>query len=353
MTGPIRLLHLALLVIGIGAAAALFVIFGHAARAAWRERRSRPVLERGRIALAAVGVNPRVDRSDIGLLRALPRRLQVRLFVELMPSMAGTQRQRMAALAHEIGLAGAAEGMCYSRKWWRRLRGVRLLTAVGGGEGVVPDLLFDRHPAVRAEAAEWAGQHPRPEIVERLIKLLETPEAVGSWVLRDSLLRIGIPCIPALAAYLETHSGAQAEPALEVAAGLADPRFSAAAVRLCGDPEPSVRARAAALAGAIGGDALVRRLETLLVDLDEAVRAAAAASLGRLGHWPAATELARMLRDPAWIVRSQSALAMRRLGSPGHLLLRRALDDPDRFAADIARQVLDMPETTAERDQWR
>jgi HEAT repeat protein len=83
------------------------------------------------------------------------------------------------------------------------------------------------------------------------------------------------------------------------------------------------------------------------------VRAAAAASLGRLGHWPAATELARMLRDPAWIVRSQSALAMRRLGSPGHLLLRRALDDRDRFASDIARQVLDMPETTAERDQWR
>jgi hypothetical protein len=44
---------------------------------------------------------------------------------------------------------------------------------------------------------------------------------------------------------------------------------------------------------------------------------------------------------------------MRRLGSPGLLMLRRALDDPDRFAADIARQVLDMPDTTAERDQLR
>ncbi len=348
-----RLLKLALLFIGISSFAALFVIFGHAARAAWLERRSRAALERGRIALASIGTRPRMDRADVALLKSLPRRLQVRLFVELVPSVAGSQRQRLAVLARDIGLVDAAERMCYSRKWWKRLRGVRLVTALGGGEAVVPALFRDRHPAVRAEAAEWAGEHPRPEVVEQLITLLETPEAVGSWVLRDSLLRIGRVAIPALAAYLETHSGAQAEPALEVATGLADPRFAAAAERLCGDADPQVRARAAALAGAIGGDALVRRLETLLADPDAAVRAASAASLGRLGHWPAATELARMLRDPAWIVRSQSALAMRRLGSPGHLLLRRALDDRDRFASDIARQVLDMPETTAERDQWR
>jgi hypothetical protein len=44
------------------------------------------------------------------------------------------------------------------------------------------------------------------------------------------------------------------------------------------------------------------------------------------------------------VVRSQSALALRRLGAPGELMLRRALDDADRFAADIARQVLDAPE---------
>jgi len=349
----IRLLDVALVVIGVCMVAALLVIFGHAARMAWRERRSGPALERGRIALASVGVSPRVDRADVALLKGLPRRLQVRLFVELVPSMAGSQRGRLTALAHDIGLIAAGEAMCGNRKWWKRLSGVRLLTALGGGERVVPALLRDRNPAVRAEAAEWAGQHPQPEIVTRLVALLETPEAVGSWVLRDSLLRIGPPCIPQLAAYLETHSGAQAEHALEVAAGLADPRFAAAAERLCGDPHPRVRARAAALAGAIGGASLVRRLEGMLKDPEAAVRAAAASSLGRLGHWPAATELARMLRDPAWQVRSQSALAMRRLGSPGHLLLRRALDDRDRFAADIARQVLDMPETTAERDQSR
>jgi HEAT repeat protein len=114
-----------------------------------------------------------------------------------------------------------------------------------------------------------------------------------------------------------------------------------------------VRARAATLAGAIGGEELVATLEGLLADPDAVVRASAAAAVGRLGHWPATARLARMLRDPAWVVRSQSALAMRRLGSPGLLLLRRALDDQDRFAADIARQVLDMPEATTERDENR
>ncbi len=349
----IQLLHYALVVIGVCMLAALLVIFGHAGRMTWRERRAGPALERGRVALASVGVSPRVDRSEVALLKALPRRLQVRLFVELVPSMAGSQRGRLTSLAHDIGLIAAGEAMCGSRKWWKRLSGVRLLTALGGGERVVPALFRDRHPAVRAEAAEWAGQHGDPGIVERLIALLDRPESVGSWVLRDSLLRIGPPCIPPLAAYLETRSGAPTEAALEVAAGLADPRFAAAAERLCGDPGPRVRARAAVLAGAIGGASLVRRLEGLLKDPEASVRAAAASSLGRLGHWPAATELARMLRDPAWTVRSQSALAMRRLGSPGLLLLRRALDDRDRFAADIARQVLDMPETTAERDQSR
>jgi len=349
----LELLRWALVVIGTAAAAALLAIFGHGAWMSWYERRAAPRLERGRIALAAIGVRPRVDRADVALLRALSPRLQVRLFGELAPSLGGSQRRHLSALADEVGLTAGAERLCRSRRWWRRLRGVRLLTALGGGEQVVPALFADPHPAVRAEAAEWAGQHPTPEVIGRLVALLATPGTVGSWVVRDSLLRIGPAVVGPLAGYLETHVGERALPALEVAAGLADPRFSAAARLLCRDPLPAVRARAATLAGAIGGEELVATLEGLLADPDAAVRASAAAAVGRLGHWPATARLARMLRDPAWVVRSQSALAMRRLGSPGVLLLRRALDDPDRFAADIARQVLDMPETTTERDEYR
>jgi hypothetical protein len=62
-----------------------------------------------------------------------------------------------------------------------------------------------------------------------------------------------------------------------------------------------------------------------------------------MGHWPAGPAVARLLRDRAWEVRRASGLALRRLGSPGQLLLRRALTDADPFAADMARQVLDLP----------
>lgn len=348
-----ELLRLALAVIGVVAAAALLAIFGHGAWMQWYERRAAPRLERGRVALAAIGVRPRVDPADLALLRALPPRLQVRLFSELAPSLGGAQRRHLSALAADVGLTAAAERLCHSARWWERLRGVRLLAALGGGEGVVPALFADPHAAVRAEAAEWAGQHPAPEVVRHLVGVLSTPGTMGSWVVRDSLLRVGSAAVASLARYLETHSGRLALPALEVAAGLADACFSPAALRLCGDGVPEVRARAATLAGAIGGAELVGTLEGLLGDPHPTVRASAAAAVGRLGHWPAAPRLARMLRDPAWRVRSQSALAMRRLGSPGVLLLRRALGDPDRFAADIARQVLDMPETTAASDQRR
>jgi hypothetical protein len=349
----LELLRVALWVIGVAAGAALLAIFGHGGWMTWYERRAAPRLERGRIALAAIGVRPRVDRADVALLKGLPSRLQVRLFAELAPSLGGSQRRHLSSLAGEVGLVAGAERLCRSRRWWRRLRGVRLLTALGGGEKVVPALFADPHPAVRAEAAEWAGQHPTPEVIGRLVELLGAPGRVGSWVVRDSLLRIGSSVVGPLAGWLETHPGAPSLPALEVAAGLADPRFAAAARLLCRSPLPAVRARAATLAGAIGGEELVETLMELLDDPDAAVRASAAAAMGRLGHWPASPRLARMLRDPAWVVRSQSALAMRRLGSPGMLLLRRALDDADRFAADIARQVLDMPETTAERDELR
>jgi hypothetical protein len=61
-------------------------------------------------------------------------------------------------------------------------------------------------------------------------------------------------------------------------------------------------------------------------------------------HWQAASSLANGLRDRTWRVRRESGLALRAIGAPGVLFLRRALKGDDRFAADMAQQVLDLPE---------
>lgn len=349
---PVQLVRSVLaaeIVIFVGA---LLALFGHAARAGARERRWAVPMARGRRALMEVVRTGRPTRPDQELLRGLPTRLKVRLFTELVPSISGQGRAQLGALAREIGLVPVAEGLARSRKWRDRLIGVRLLGTIGGGHDIVPALLDDRHPGVRAEAVEWVGEHPTPELIERLVLLLPRTDRYGSFVVRDTLLRLRAETIEPLARYLETHDGQAAEPALDVAAGIAHPAFSASALRLCRDPLPAVRARAAALAGAIGSEEAVGQLQRMVHDDDAGVRAAAAAALGRLKHWPSAAVIAPLLRDPAWIVRSQGALALRSLGSPGHLYLRRGLADEDAFAADISRQVLDLPESSAERERW-
>ncbi|MGO9469429.1 MAG: discoidin domain-containing protein [Isosphaeraceae bacterium] len=74
-----------------------------------------------------------------------------------------------------------------------------------------------------------------------------------------------------------------------------------------------------------------RAILPLLDDPEPLVRAAAAAALARLGQAEAAGPLARRLADPSKIVWRASAWALRRLGNQGHGLdvIGAALSDPD------------------------
>jgi hypothetical protein len=341
--GGVDLLRTALLAEAILFAAAVAGLFGHAVAARWRARRDRVPLARARRAVrdAAAGRTP--DAADAAALASLPRQLRTRTFVELAPRIAGAGRRRLTALAGGMGMVASAEARCGSRRWWRRLHAVRFLEAVGGGTGVVPALLEDRHPAVRAAAVEWSAGHPAPEVVERLARMLERPDRFGGFVLRDALIRIGTPAVQPLARHLERTGGPASLGALDVAAALPDPRYRTAARIRAADAHPEVRRGACRLLGALGGAGAVDALRARLDDSDEGVRAAAAAALGRLGDWVSAPALAARLRDPAWAVRRGAALALRALGAPGVLYLRRGLSDADGFAADIARQVLELP----------
>jgi HEAT repeat protein len=329
--------------------AALLLLFGHGVAMERADRRQGPRLHEGRELLRQVARGDAPPAGYLERLAALPLRVRVRLFTELAPSLAGAQRDELSRLARHVGLAAHGERLCRSRFWWRRLHGVRLLGAIGAGHEVVPPLLDDPSPSVRAEAVEWVADHPDPPLVDRLLRLLAEPRGEMRFAIRDSLLRLGARAIEPLEAYLEAHGGAAVVAGMDVAAGLPHPRFASAALRLRGDALPHVRAQAAGLLGAIGGDDAVAALQSLLRDGDAEVRAAAAGGLGRLGHWPAAPALAALLRDPAWDVRRAAAVALRALGSPGLLLLRRALGDDDAFAADMARQVLDLPDAAGER----
>ena len=323
------------------------VVFGHAVWLRWCARRDGPLL-----ALARADLIERVDQDSHGegtldpelcaTFRRLPGQQQIDLFSSMASSLGGGQRAALTRFATELGLVEHAEGLCHSRFWWRRLHGCRLMTLIGAGENVVPALFQDRNPEVRAQAAEWTSSHPTPENVAALVTQLASPSMLCRFSVQDSLLRLGSPAIEPLAEYLSTHDGTEVQAALEVAVGMADPRFLASALKLCRDASPDVRALATALIGALGGDESLPMLLELLDDSAADVRAAAAEALGRLGHVTSASALAMRLRDRAWDVRRAAALALRDFGAPGILYLRRALNDTDPYAADMARQLLDI-----------
>lgn len=317
---------------------------GHGLWSRRHERRKATQLAHGSAVMQAVVHQGEVTEQEIQLLRSLPRNVQIRLLGEFLRSLAGASRQRVQALGEQMGLIAFAERRCRSRFWWRRLDGARILTLCEAGEAVMMELFGDPHPMVRTQAAEWAATHPRPRVIHHLLDLLQDPQGLCRFTVQDSLLRIGLAAAEPLHHYLETHTGPDAESALRVAAGVAVPSFLGPALTLSTDPHPSVRARAADLLGGLGGRQAVDRLGALLADPDPGPRAAAARALGALGDWRSAPRVAELLRDPAWIVRRDAGLALRALGNPGTVLLRRALGDPDRFAADMARQVMDTPQ---------
>ncbi|HZO99236.1 MAG TPA: HEAT repeat domain-containing protein [Terriglobia bacterium] len=342
---------------GFVLAVCVLLIFGHALGVRWYEFHYAPRLSR-----AQEFVTQLLDSDDAleqvqtcqsaGSLEAvagLPVRLQTRVLVALARNLSGRQKEAVSALAARTGLTAQVECRLQSVWWWRRLYAARLLTVLGVGESAIPKLLKDRHILVRAQGAEWASRYPKPELMEALLSLLEDSSKLCRFTSQDSLLILGVVAVPYIADYISGQSRPGLEAALEVAVGLAEPRFLQPALNLCDHSAPSVRVLAARLLGRIGGKDAVAALKGLLNDTQGAVRAAAARALGKLGEWPSAPALALFLRDPAWDVRREAGLALRSLGSPGILLLRRYLTDQDRFARDMARQILEIPDSALAR----
>lgn len=330
------------LLIGI----ALGVIFGHGLWLCWARHRCHARLAEGRAEVLTALEQPAPTVSTLPGLTRLPTALQMQLFVNLLPQLRGAARKRLAIIANRLGLTRGARMNCKSRFWWKRLYAVRLLASFGGDAVLLMVCLSDRHPLVRAAAAEWAADHPDPGVIQALLGLLSENHGLCRLKAQDALLRIGGKAIEALARFLAADRGPAIEPALSIAVHLPDRKFLTPALGLCRHHSAPIRVLAAALLGAIGGKEAVEALIGRLADPEAAVRSSAARGLGRLAHWPAAPKLYALLGDRAWTVRREAGLALHKLGPPGQLFLRRALGAPDRFAADMARQTLGLPSET-------
>ena len=284
--------------------------------------------------------------SGAELLRALPESLRILLFIDFGRSISGEEKGNLRSLAQNTGVLANAEAGCRSLWWWRRLHSLRLLTVLHAGEDIGLSLLSDKNPLVRAQAAEWATDHPEPEVIKRLLELLGDPESLCRFYVEDSLLRMGPIVVDRLVEYLNTHIGKEIEEALKVSVGLPSPQFLEPALSLVKHENPAVRTLAASLLGSIGGDQAVETLRDLLKDTSAEVRATAASALGRLHYWPASSELADMLGDPDWYVRRNAGYALRAVGPPGILVLRQSTNNRNELAAEMARDALEFSDIT-------
>jgi hypothetical protein len=299
--------------------------------------------DEARSSLARLVTSGAVDAGQVRSLRKLPRSVQASAFLEVSANLSGASKERLRFVAQQVGLLDYARKLCENWLWTRRLRGSRILSGLDVPDPLVLTLLVDRQPVIRAQAAEWAAAQPSVPVITAMLRLLADPATQARFAVQTALLRMGSVAAGPLATYLERNSGKAAEAGLRVAESLADARFGDAALRLSRTDDATIRAASAKLLGAVGGAPAAERLSELMYDAAPEVRAVAAQSLGRMQHWQAGSLLAKGLCDSTWRVRRQSALALRALGAPGTLFLRRALKGDDRFAADMAQQILDLP----------
>jgi HEAT repeat protein len=285
---------------------------------------------------------------------------QVDLAVSIDAVEPTISRSRLEAIGRSMedsGLLSNLSAALGARRATTRARAALLLTRPGTPEVVerIIPLLRDPDPDVRLVACSGLARAATPRAAEilvwALVARLLPPERIierlgAPWAVESILttLRAGpSPVPPALADAVPSGPEIELDASLARALGLArDPRGAPALADLLGGDSVEVRISAARALGRVG----VTDYAPALIDALEAeewpIRAQAAKSLGALGARDALVPLEGLLSDRAWWVRANAARALRELGEPGLEVLRSALEHDDRYAADRAREQLEL-----------
>lgn len=275
-------------------------------------------------------------------LEQLSARRRITAITSLIGSLSGATVMAVTGRSALSALLMHGDAWTHSRLWWRRLHGVRTLAQLDEPPSNYRTLLTDPRPAVRAEVADWVARSPDDQDIARLVTMLSSDVGRCQFAAENALRQIGAAAVPALMQYL-SGPAPRAAVAMEIAAAAGGSALIPAGQAWSSDLDPANRAASAALMAAVGSEEAGPVLLRLVKDVDPTVRAAAATGLGTIALWSAAPQLTQALHDPNWSVRRAAAAALRVLGPVGRLCLRRALDDDDDHAADIARHVLDLP----------
>lgn len=270
----------------------------------------------------------------------LPRGTLLGVLQSLAVDFDGSARQRLRQLVRTTGLERFIIRRSRSRNWRMRVQAAQLQYLVLHPDFDRVKLLTDKHHLVRARTAESLTPEQTPKFIDELMTMLSDMSPAARFAAQQSLLQAGPACVPKLLLHLQSPDTDVLQ-ALEVAANLADPRLIDVLDTHAQSSDPKIREMAAKALGNGAGDDSIQMLHRLVGDPDAAVRSRAIESLARMESLTSATLIGRRLSDQVFQVRRTAGLALEQLGPAGRMTLRRHLTDPDRFARDMARQVLD------------
>ena len=347
MTPAYTWLWIVLSVESAALAGCLSLLLGRTVWLRWEAFRWERRIHEMRTALIRALETSSASDDDLAVIHTLPRRIQITLFIGLAIHLSGTRLNALTNIARRFHIAQHGANLCRSRRWSQRVRGIRLLTALGEGDDLIPSLFDDPSPIVRSEVVHWAADHCSPVIIEDVIQTLNDADGFCRFAAHNALHRMGAAAVEPLERYLPSQNGAALERALAVAASLGHEAFAGLAEKLAVHSSPTIRRLALNTLARSGDLQSAPLVIDRLNDSAPPVRQAALRTLGHLHCWQAAPAMGRLLGDPVWAVRQEAGAALRSLGAPGILVLRRGLAHSDRFVADMARHVLSLPSMTA------
>jgi HEAT repeat protein len=269
------------------------------------------------------------------------------LIIEYMGLLRGTERERLAQLAVEVGLVKRYFGKLGSRRRWQRARAVENLGYLGGPDAVgsLKELLADSDETIRAVAARALARIGTSEAARALAGTLDDPSGLTRVRIAENLARVGSLAVEPLIEILTTRKRRRRRAPIMAAQVLGNLRAAEArpALRwaICHGENVDLKAQAARALGKIGNTEDVPTLLELCEDEEWPVRAQVANSLGMIGEISTIPSLQRLTTDQEWWVRLNATRALANMGQGGERALLEVLEGPDRFARHWAAATLE------------
>ncbi len=256
----------------------------------------------------------------------------------------GHELQRLQLLIDHIDLRGRLRRQArIAPTIGRRLAALHLLAVIArpADEDFFLSRLRSRSASERLGAVRGLAAIRSLRGLDRTLDLLDEETPARALLLADSMIGFGPAAVPSVAGRLEDPRVTQRALLIRVLGLIGDPEAAGAVVSFLIHADPEVRIAAASSLGRVGTTETIPRLIAAGGDDDWRVRGRVASSLGDLGASEAVPLLTGLLEDPGWWVRQHAARSLARLPGGEDVLLG-ALDSPDRFAADAAREQLEL-----------